>query len=199
MRKTADWTKRNLPASFWRGRGGSAREPLFTYGAENPGPLEGKSLFETHCSPACLTSNRQAYSLCVCANAYLNIPHPKLRKPCLYKLEKEKEREGERGRDLTRCWKEKNKKEERKRESKGGGAKEVSKAFFAVVAMAARLTIHTASTTVAWRNQRDQPPFIPLMQKYTLIIWNPHQPTHPGLLLCFQLGPLACRGKKKNI
>lgn len=81
MRENSWVNKRSLLAPAWRGRGGSAREPLFTYSAENPGPLEGKSLFETHCSLACFTGSRQAYSVCVCANAYLNIPHPKLRKP----------------------------------------------------------------------------------------------------------------------
>lgn len=39
-----------------------------------------------------------------CVNAYLNIPHPKLCKSCLYKLERGKEREGERSTNLTRFW-----------------------------------------------------------------------------------------------
>lgn len=52
-------------------RGGKAQS---TYCVEVPGPLEGKSLLETHCS---LKSPPAAHRQPVCASAYLNIPHPK--------------------------------------------------------------------------------------------------------------------------
>lgn len=69
----------------------------FTYSAECPGSLEGKSLFETHCSLVRYTKSTQtnyvrvSMRALVCVNAYLNIPHPKLSKPCLYKSESETE------------------------------------------------------------------------------------------------------------
>lgn len=76
-------------------RGGKAQS---TYCVEVPGPLEGKSLLETHCS---LKSPPAAHRQPVCANAYLNIPHPKKTlKSCLYKSEDQatREREREKGR-----------------------------------------------------------------------------------------------------
>lgn len=95
MRKTADWTKGVSLLSFTGGRERLVGKPQFTYWVEVPGPLEGKSLFQTHCSLVCYTSSTQTKYVCVCENAYLNIPHPKLRKPCLYKSGRGKGREGE--------------------------------------------------------------------------------------------------------
>lgn len=57
-----------------KSRGGKAQ---WTYCVEVPGPLEGKSLLETHCS---LKSPATAHRQPVCADAYLNIPHPKEKK-----------------------------------------------------------------------------------------------------------------------
>ena len=59
--------------------------------------------------------------MCECVKAYLNIPHPKLRKPCLYKSERGKEREGEGSRNLTKVL------DREEEEEEGGGVKEDSK------------------------------------------------------------------------
>lgn len=69
----------------------------FTYSVKVPCPLEGKSLFETHCSPSLLCQQHtDRLCVCVCANAYLSTPHPKRCKPCLYKSEREEKRGRER-------------------------------------------------------------------------------------------------------
>ena len=58
--------KRSLPASYRWGRGISVSKPQFTYTAEVPGPLERKSLFETHCSLVWYNSGTQTEYVCLC-------------------------------------------------------------------------------------------------------------------------------------
>lgn len=69
MRKTADWTK-GVTASHRGGRGGSLGKPQFTYSVEVPGPLEGKSLFETHCSLLSDTPAAHRQIMCVCVQTH---------------------------------------------------------------------------------------------------------------------------------
>lgn len=101
--------------------------------------------------------------VCVCENAYLNIPHPKRCKPCLYKSERGKEREGEREEEICGGAGQK--------ERRGGGGvvrrRKERFPYSAAVAIATRPTIYTASATVAWRIQSELTP-----------LYSPHKKTH---------------------
>lgn len=77
-------------------------ESLFTYKVKVPAPLEGESLFETHCSLVCYTSSTQTKYVCVCANAYLNTLHPKSPQTMSVQVGEREKREGVGGKDLTR-------------------------------------------------------------------------------------------------
>lgn len=118
MRKTADWTKGGSPLHT---REEEEARPQFTYSVEVPRPLEGKSLFETHCSLVCYTSSSQTEYVCVCVRTHTwTFPTQKLCKPCLYKSERGKEREGERGRNVTWYWTERRRERREEEEGKGG-------------------------------------------------------------------------------
>lgn len=87
--------------------------------------------------------------VCVCVNAYLNIPHPKLCKACLYKLGRGNK--GGRMRKKSDKVLEGGRERESERKKVWGGCKKRKERFpySAAVATATRLTIHTASATVA--------------------------------------------------
>lgn len=69
MTKTADLTQRVLHRTK---ESETPQVSEFTYCVEVPGFLEGKSLFETHCS-LFWCANRQTD---MCVSAYLNTPNP---------------------------------------------------------------------------------------------------------------------------
>lgn len=167
MRKTADWTK---GFSFLRGlkeEEAQSESLLFTYSVEVPAPLEGKSLFETHCSLVCYTRGIQAEPLCVyacvcvcaCANAYLNIPHPKTRQTMSVQV-------GERGKKgrvkEEETWqgagqKRKRKKEKSEQGGVGGAFEEGTKAFLTLQLLLWQpASQYTRSLSkVAWRNREN--------------------------------------------
>lgn len=128
MRKTADGRKGGswlYPVEEEEAQPG---EPLSTYKVKVPAPLEGESLFKTHCSLVCYTSSMQTKYVCVCANAYLNTLHPNLHKPCLYKLEKGKKEGGSRRHRFDKVIGQREKKEKRGEKQTGrGGTKEERK------------------------------------------------------------------------
>lgn len=140
--------------------------------------------------------------MCVCVNAYLNIPHPKLCKACLYKLgrgnkggrmrkKSDKVLEGGRERES-----------ERKKVCVWGGAKRGKKDF---------LTLQLLLRQPAWQYIQPLPqwhegirwinPLLFPLQKRALAMWKPHRPSP---LFCFQLGhyslslPLSIHSRKKK-
>lgn len=104
--------------------------------------------------------------VCVCANAYLNIPHPKLCKPCLYKSERGKEREGEREAEI---WQGTGQKERRGGGGREGGEKEERKISLLRSCCHGNPPDNTYSLCHSGMKESDEltPPFIPLMKKHT--------------------------------
>lgn len=115
--------------------------------------------------------------VCVCTNAYLNIPHPKLQTMSVQVRERQPEGGREREEEMRKFDKD-GKREERRRKERFP--------YSAAVAMATRPTIHTASATVAKRIRNELTPLLFPSQENTLAMSKPRWPPPP--LFCFQLG-----------
>lgn len=188
----------SLLISHRRGRGDSAGKPLFTYSVEVPSPLEGKSLFETHCSLVYNTSGTQTEYVCVCVWTHTwTFPTQNFAKHVCTSWE-EGIREGGWGRNLTRYWRDGER--ERKREKEGGGGAKRGKKDF--------LTLQLLLRQPAWQYIQPLPqwhegirwinPLLFPLQKHALAMWKPHRPSP---LFCFQPGhslPLALHSLKKK-
>lgn len=92
-------------------------KPSFTYCVKVPGPLEGKSLFETHCSLACSTSGTQTECVCVRTHTWIFPTQNSANHVCTSRRERERERE------RKKCDEELDRQREEEWEAAGGGGK----------------------------------------------------------------------------
>lgn len=194
MRKTADWTKGISRLSHRGGRGGSLGKPQFTYGAEVPGPLERKSLFETHCSlKSAPRASTQTNCVCVCANAYLNIPHPKTLQTMSVQVG-EREREGGREEEIWQGTEVLDRKRDEEEEEEVG-KKEERKIPLLCSSCHGNPPDNTYSLCHSGMKESDEltPPLLSLFySKRTLAMSKPHWPFPP---LLFPVGALSLKKK----